>query len=114
MIKVVHVKKSPYDFYIGRYNSAQGLKASPLANPFKITKQTTRDDVLDLYSRWLSFQIEVQNHQVLTELVKILNCETATLGCWCSPQLCHGDVIAKFLTDPEVVSKLRSYEASLL
>lgn len=79
MTKVVHCKKSKYDVYIGR--------PSKWGNPFVIGRDGGRDEVIDKYRQWLMSQ------QALLEEVHTL--KGRTLGCWCSPQSCHGDVLAE-------------------
>lgn len=85
----------PQNVYIGR----RGIvfidgerfpkKDSKFANPFKITKDETRRDVLKKYSRWLRGQIK--NGTITKE--DLLFLKGKTLGCWCCPEPCHGDIL---------------------
>jgi hypothetical protein len=79
-------------FYIGR--------PSPLGNPFRITKTQTREDAIRRYSIWLKEQI-LHNPDILKTLdglfSHLINNQSLTLVCWCSPESCHGDVIKQFL-----------------
>lgn len=78
--KVVHCKKEAYDVYIGR--------PGPWGNPFKLADyDNDREKVLELYAEWLLSQPE------LVEKAK-RELKGKTLGCWCSPRLCHGDVLS--------------------
>lgn len=76
--------------YIGR--------GSPLGNPYPITKELPRKEVIAKYEIWLNEQIQKSNPIVLRELERIgamaLN-GAVTLQCFCSPLPCHGDVIRK-------------------
>lgn len=80
MTSVVHCKKQPYDVYIGR--------GSGWGNPFKIGRDGSRDEVIRQYRDWLRER---------PELIERARVELAgkVLGCWCKPQDCHGDVLAR-------------------
>lgn len=86
MIKVVHCKKEPYDIYIGR--------PSKWGNPFIIGKDGNRLDVVRKYYEWIK-----QQPELLADLHEL---KDKTLACWCSPQLCHGDVL-KCLVENDVI-----------
>jgi hypothetical protein len=76
-IKIVHNKKHPYDIYIGR--------GSKWGNPFIIGKDGTREEVIESYREWI---------QTKPELLSSLNeLKNKTLGCWCAPKGCHGDIL---------------------
>lgn len=77
MTKVVHCKKEPYDTYIGR--------PGPWGNPFVIGKDGTREEVVQKYKEWVLKQPHL--------LSKLHELRGKTLGCWCAPQACHGDVL---------------------
>lgn len=79
MTKVVHCKRDPYDIYIGR--------PSKWGNPFTIGQDGTREEVIQKYIDWLENQPDLLND--IDEL------RGKTLGCWCSPNACHGDVLAE-------------------
>ena len=76
---VVHCKRAAHDVYIGR--------PSKWGNPFVIGPDGTRDDVIARYEAWLLEQPELVD--ALPELAG------KTLGCWCAPRACHGDVLAR-------------------
>lgn len=77
--KVVHCKRADFDIYIGR--------PSKWGNPYNIGKDGDRTEVVDKYKEYL------RSHP---DLIKDARNELKgkTLGCWCSPQLCHGDILA--------------------
>ncbi len=76
-MKVVHCKKNPYDVYIGR--------PSKWGNPFEIGVDGTREEVIVKYREYL-----LSNKNLMDSLSELRG---KTLGCWCKPQPCHGDVI---------------------
>lgn len=90
----------PGAVYIGRGMPSYGLIASPLANPYKIGIHGDRTTVLEHYYTWLSMMCRTDTPQrkELDRLTRLLvERETLTLGCWCSPEPCHGDVIKYFM-----------------
>lgn len=78
-MKVVHCKKEKFDVYIGR--------PSPWGNPFEIGHDGTREEVIQKYAEWIKKQPHL--------MAKIHELKGKTLGCWCAPRPCHGDVLAK-------------------
>jgi hypothetical protein len=77
---VVHHKKAEHDVYIGR--------PSKWGNPFVIGKDGSRDEVIEKFRIWgKARKMDEQARQELKGKV---------LGCWCSPQACHGDVLAEW------------------
>ena len=81
--KVVNCKTTKHDVYIGR--------PSKWGNPFSIGKDGTRSEVIEKYKRWIREQPELM--EALSEL------EGKTLGCWCKPLKCHGDVLVELLIE---------------
>jgi hypothetical protein len=79
MTRVVHCKKEPYDVYIGR--------PSKWGNPFEIGKDGDRAEVIAKYRQY------IRHRPDLLRDLKYL--KDKTLGCWCKPQACHGDVLAE-------------------
>ena len=77
--------------YVGR--PAQGLKGSPLANPYRIGSHGDRDNVIRLYRQWLAAKITGKDRAVLDALSQ-LN-EDSVLVCWCAPKPCHAEVIER-------------------
>ena len=86
--KVVHFRKDPYDIYIGR--------GSKWGNPFSHKEGTlakfqvgSRKESIEKYEEWIKTQPHLM--ESLHEL------KDKTLGCWCKPQSCHGDVLKKLI-----------------
>ncbi len=80
------------DLYIGRALNMGGwrLPESKFKNPFKLTGkggQAEREDVLKRFEAYLRSQPEL--------MAAIPELRGKRLGCWCAPQLCHGDVLCK-------------------
>ncbi len=93
MTRVVNLRRAPYDIYIGR--------PSPFGNPFSHLPGTlakyrvsSRQEAIDRFRKWFTEQPELVK-RAMAEL------RGKTLGCFCKPASCHGDVIAKVI-DAEV------------
>lgn len=91
-MKVVHCRRSSYDIYIGR--------PSIFGNPFSHQKGTqaevmvaTREEAVEKYRQWVNGEIQVKGLTPPT-MEQIKELKGKTLGCWCAPQSCHGDVLA--------------------
>ena len=63
------------------------------ANPFKIGKDGTREQVVEKYEIWIKSRIEKDNN-LKDELLKL---NGKNLGCWCNPELCHGHILIKLI-----------------
>ena len=88
MTRVVHCKKARYDVYIGR--------PSKWGNPFTHIRDRktqaafvvgSRDEAVAAYRSWL-----LTHPDLMAALPELKN---KTLGCWCKPHRCHGDVLAE-------------------
>lgn len=76
--------------YVGR--------PSPLGNPFKIGPDGSRADVVAKYRQWLWREIQADSSAVRQELERLHALSqhgSLELVCWCAPQACHADVIAR-------------------
>ena len=69
-------------------------KASIWANPFKICKGVTRSDVLKKYEKYIREKILNEPNKYCIESLR-----GKTLGCWCHPKGCHGDILKKLLDE---------------
>lgn len=82
--------------YVGRPNKTHNLAGSPLANPFvdnpKKLGQVV-DDPIAAYRSWLWKKILVKDTAVMGALARMNH--VTGLVCWCAPNECHADVIAK-------------------
>lgn len=94
-MRVVHCKREPYDVYIGR--------PSQFGNPFVHEPQfagkpfsakhyvgrtilcSSRDEAIEAFEFYA-------RDRLMSDIPSIAG---KTLGCWCHPKTCHGDVIIK-------------------
>jgi hypothetical protein len=92
--RVIHVSDQPYDVYIGR--------PGPWGNPYQIGKDGTRTEVLAKYREYI-----LANKALLTRLPELRG---KTLGCWCKPLRCHGDVLVELLEAQDIERMQRLLE----
>ena len=76
---VVNRLEESYNVYIGR--------PSKWGNPFIIGRDGTRLEVIDKYRNY------IQSSRLLMMCIPEL--VGKTLGCWCKPLPCHGDVLVE-------------------
>jgi hypothetical protein len=79
MPSVVHCKRFRFDVYIGR--------PSKWGNPFSMKNEQDRANVIQQYEEWI-----MQQPHLLAALPELRG---KTLGCWCAPRACHGDVLVR-------------------
>ncbi len=79
---------TPDDVYIGR-PSKWGNPFSHLTGTLAEYKVSSREEAIDKYREWILQQPELM--ACLPEL------QGKTLVCWCSPQACHGEVLAEMV-----------------
>lgn len=81
-IRVVNKHRDPFDVYIGR--------GSIWGNPFPLARNHTDADrarVIRQYEKYLLSQPEL--------MARLPELRGRTLGCFCAPRPCHGDVLKK-------------------
>ena len=88
--KVVHLRKHNYDVYIGR--TFAEFAESIFKNPFHIGKDGDRDEVL---LKFIEYWYAPEQTDIRHLAAKVLY--DKTLGCWCKPKSCHGDIIAGYV-----------------
>lgn len=88
MCKVVHCKKDKYDVYIGR-PSIWGNPFSHKEDTLAKFKVSSRKEAIEQYEHYLL------NNKMLME--KLFELKNKTLGCFCSPKSCHGDILKKYV-----------------
>lgn len=102
--RVVHVNDGvPGAVYIGRAMPSRGLRASPIANPYRIGKEGDRGTVIALYRGWL--WMHLRREFAATIAGAVIACRGKPLACWCRhdgepkapANACHGDVIIDLL-----------------
>lgn len=87
----------PNNVYIGRKGVVfiDGKRFPPTdsiwCNPYKISKYS-RDEAIEKYEKYITDKIKTEHLE--EEFIKL---KGKTLGCWCKPEKCHGDVLVKIL-----------------
>ncbi len=85
---VVHCKQKSYNVYIGR-PSKWGNPFSHQPDTLARFKVATREEAIERYREWILTQSEL--------IAALPELQNKVLGCWCSPQACHGDVLIELL-----------------
>jgi hypothetical protein len=75
--------------YVGRAMHRGGwhLAASPLANPFRLGRDGTREEIVAAYREYILGRPDL--------LARLPDLRGRRLGCWCVPLACHAQVIAE-------------------
>jgi hypothetical protein len=90
MTKVVNIRNERYDVYIGRAGRGQD---GYFGNPFRLECSETRGATIDRYRKYFYNRLETD-----PEFKKRIHAlKGKTLGCFCKPNACHGDVIKEYL-----------------
>lgn len=89
-MKVVHCQKEPYDVYVGR--------PSKWGNPYKRGVDGTKSEVIKMYEAYV-----LSNPSLMEDLYEL---KGKTLGCWCSPNACHGDVLVRLANQANLLQFL--------
>lgn len=102
--------KDPINVYIGRrgvvfVGKRENKKRFPqrdslFANPFKVGKDGTREEVIQKYREYIYQQLN--KGKITKEDIKSL--KGKKLGCWCYPEECHGNVLVEILENLEIES----------
>ena len=87
---VVNLFKNKYDVYIGRAGKGQD---GYFGNPFPLKPEESRGATIERYREY--FIDKIVNDPIFK--ARILELKGKTLGCFCKPNSCHGDVIAEYL-----------------
>ena len=89
--KVVHCKREEFDVYIGR--------GSRWGNPYSHKEGTlaehvvgSRTEAIQKFEEYL-----LSNEELMTSLPDL---KGKTLGCWCKPKTCHGDILLRYANGP--------------
>lgn len=91
--KVVNIKHNQqWDVYIGRAGHGQD---GYFGNPFILQPGEERGATLDRYKTYFLNRIATD----ATFKARVLLLKGRTLGCFCKPSACHGDIIAEYLNN---------------
>ncbi len=89
--KVVNIKLGHrYDVYIGRAGKGED---GYFGNPFRREPGQSHGATLENFRVW--FHKRVETDPVYRHRIHAL--KGKTLGCFCKPHPCHGDIIAQYL-----------------
>jgi hypothetical protein len=88
--RVVNIRNEKYDVYIGRAGRGQD---GYFGNPFMLSANQPRGASLEKYKVY--FYERLKNDVEFRKRVHAL--KGKTLGCFCKPHPCHGDIIAEYL-----------------
>ena len=105
--------QDPRHLYIGRDMTryVKGSRKSMWSNPFSCEKYG-RDECLRRYEEYVLTDTTIQaNGKPLLQSLPEL--KDKVLGCWCSPDRCHGDVLMR-LCDTEVTAEHVKKEATMI
>jgi hypothetical protein len=87
-----HWLEDPNHIYVGRNMSfyVKGATASKWQNTFS-AKKYGRDKCVEMYRDNL-----LKNQELMNSLHEL---KGKTLGCWCKPERCHGDVLVELVSN---------------
>ena len=88
--KVVNIRISDYDVYIGRAGHGED---GYFGNPFRLRYNEPRGITIEKYRKY--FYNRLKTDPEFKRRIESL--KGLTLGCFCKPYACHGDVIAEYL-----------------
>lgn len=100
MTRIVNMKDEPFDVYIGR-GSKWGCPYTIIKDRPTLAKEIveSKEEALSKYKEYVLANEELMNS--LDEL------EGKTLGCFCKPEKCHGDVLLELLTNRKLQKILK-------
>jgi len=92
MTKVVHFKKESYNVFIGR-PLKWGNPYTHIADRFTLAEfiKPSRKEAIEAYRDYI---LNGDGKHLLDDLHEL---EGKTLGCWCKPKNCHGDILVDIL-----------------
>lgn len=90
MTRVVNLRHEQFDVYIGRAGKGQD---GYFGNPIRLGGEDQRVQVLKEYEDYFLKRLLSD----LTFRQRVYGLKGKTLGCFCKPKLCHGDVIVCYL-----------------
>ena len=86
--RVVNIKVESCDVRIDR--------TSKWGNPYLIKFPTTRKIVIELYENY----IREKRPNLINALPELVG---KTLGCWCKPLACHGDILIQLMIEKGLI-----------
>jgi hypothetical protein len=90
--RVVHCKKEEFDVYVGR--------GSRWGNPYSHKEGTLAEHVVGSRTEAIQkFEEYLLSREELMGSLEELRGKT--LGCWCKPKSCHGDILIRYANGPK-------------
>lgn len=89
--KVVHCKREEFDVYIGR-GSRWGNPYSHKVGTLAEHVVGSRTEAIQKFEEYL-----LSNEELMASLPEL---KGKTLGCWCKPKSCHGDILLRYANGP--------------
>lgn len=89
--RVVNRRVEGFDVYIGR-GSEWGNEFSHRAGTQARFIVGSRDEAIECYRRALWARVKTEGEPLILKLASL---KGKTLGCYCKPLACHGDVLAR-------------------
>ena len=95
--QIVNLNKEPYDVYIGR-GSKWGCPYTIIKDRPTLAKEivASKEEALSKYKEY------VLNTPELMESLDEL--DGKVLGCFCKPELCHGDVLLELIAQKKLIA----------
>jgi len=72
------------------------------ANPYKIGKDGTREEVIVKYKEYIIKKLE-NDKSLINELLSL---KGKKLGCWCYPEICHGNILLELIDKYSLSDKI--------
>ena len=88
--RVVNIRKETCDVYIGRAGCG---KDGYFGNPFRLEATMAKGSTLGRYRKYFYHRLSTDKEF----RKRIGNLQGKTLGCFCKPDPCHGDIIKEYL-----------------
>lgn len=88
--RVVNIRKESCDVYIGRAGHG---KDGYFGNPFRLDAEMARGGTLESYRKYFYHRLSTDEEF----RGRIGELRGKTLGCFCKPNPCHGDVIKEYM-----------------
>lgn len=88
--RVVNLSKEAYTVYIGRKGHDED---GYFGNPYRVEDYVTRHDCIAAFKIYLLKRVD--SDPEFRE--RVLELRGETLGCFCAPALCHGNIIAAWV-----------------
>ena len=92
--RVVNLRRDKFDVYIGRARHRRHAGQDGIfGNPYALTREADRAAVLEKFRGYFLERVRID----ADFRRRILALRGKTLGCFCAPKPCHGDVIAAWV-----------------